>query len=444
MQNAPMYDVDAEEAALKRQLAIAEAMQLQSMAQPGGTETAAGGVAVKKSPLDAIAKIAQAYFGQKQIQNLDDKQRQLGERNRQDMRSELERYFTNIEGGSATIPGGGNSDAYGGQIDYKPDPRKAVLEAMTSRHPGMQQIGAAQMKSLTPAQMTPQDYLKLPGFDARSRIAAAQGGGVGALSPEKKPPLAVGGMLLDPDTMTVLQTNGPVPQQVRIAGDLYEINPTTKQYKKLDNAPKVTVNNNIPKGESEFDKAFGGAEGKRISAALEARPAQIDGLEAIANGKELLRQGIHTGITANLSKDVDKVWGKLSATEPEKAARTEQFVSYIGDVVVPRLKDFGGSDTVEELKYLQKVLAGDITMEASALNRVLQSAEHKMRRKIQATDDTVKAYREKGYRIPSVEPGVQAPPMAPGAPAPGVPTVPAKPGGVLTLEQYIKSRQGVK
>lgn len=425
--NQPMYDIDAEEAALKRQLAIAEAMQLQGMAPSGGTETAAGGVAIQKSPLEAVAKIAQAYFANKQIQSLDDKQRQLGERNRQDMRSELERYFTTIEGGNATIPGGEGTDAYGGQINYKPDPRKAVLEAMTSRHPGMQQIGTAQMKSLSAGQMTPKDFLGLSGYDPKSRVLAAQGGGVAALTPEKKPPLAVGGMLIDPDTMTVMQANGPLPQQVNIKGDLYEINPTTKQLKKLDNAPKVTVTNNIPKGESKFDEAFGTAEGKRVSEAIQLRPMQLDGVEAIANGRELLKQGIHTGITANLQKDVDKVWGKLSAQEPEKAARTEQFISYIGDVVVPRLKDFGGSDTVEELKYLQKILAGDITMEASALDRVLKSADHKLRRKIEATDKTVEFYREKGYRIPSVEPGVQAPPMAPGAPAPGVPIVPAKP-----------------
>lgn len=445
--NQLSYDFDNEQMELLRRMKVAQAMQEGSLAPMGPTEVVSGH-AVKRSPLEAIAKVAQAYFANKQVQSINDQQRELAGRRSGELKTGVADL---IEGLSAT-PGQATAvaDESGGHSGPAMDlkgaqemKRRAILNAVASNHPILQQLGGAQLKGLTPEQLSAKDFLGLSGYDPKSRVEAAQGGGLGALRPEKAKPMEVGGLLIDPDSMTVLQANGPVPKQVTIGGDLYEINPTTRQLKKLDNAPKITntTNVNIPKGESKFDESFGMAEGKRASALLEARPAQIDGLEAITNGRELLKQGIHTGITANLQKDVDKVWGKLSREEPEKAARTEQFVSYIGDVVVPRLKDFGGSDTVEELKYLQKVLAGDITMEASALDRVLQSADRKMRRKIQATDQTIEEYRKKGYSLPSVTPGVQVPPIAPGSPAPGVPAGPAQPP-VLSLDQYLQQRRG--
>ena len=65
----------------------------------------------------------------------------------------------------------------------------------------------------------------------------------------------------------------------------------------------------------------------------------------------------------------------------ERLANTETFRSYLGDVVIPGLKDFGGSDTVEELKYLQGVYAGDTTAQPKALKNMLERAENKIKAK---------------------------------------------------------------
>ena len=55
----------------------------------------------------------------------------------------------------------------------------------------------------------------------------------------------------------------------------------------------------------------------------------------------------------------------------------------IGEIVIPRLQQFGGNDSNEELKYLQKVVAGDLRMEPKAMLRVLESAERKTRNNIE-------------------------------------------------------------
>jgi hypothetical protein len=55
----------------------------------------------------------------------------------------------------------------------------------------------------------------------------------------------------------------------------------------------------------------------------------------------------------------------------------------IGEIVIPRLQQFGGNDSNEELKYLQRVVAGDLRMEPKAMLRVLESAEKKTRNNIE-------------------------------------------------------------
>jgi hypothetical protein len=49
-------------------------------------------------------------------------------------------------------------------------------------------------------------------------------------------------------------------------------------------------------------------------------------------------------------------------------------------VVIPRLRDFGGSDSNEELKYLNRVVGGDLEVEPKALERILMRADKKIRR----------------------------------------------------------------
>jgi hypothetical protein len=50
----------------------------------------------------------------------------------------------------------------------------------------------------------------------------------------------------------------------------------------------------------------------------------------------------------------------------------------IGEIVIPRLVQFGGNDSNEELKYLQKVVAGDQRLEPESMKRILKSAEKKI------------------------------------------------------------------
>jgi hypothetical protein len=54
----------------------------------------------------------------------------------------------------------------------------------------------------------------------------------------------------------------------------------------------------------------------------------------------------------------------------------------IGEIVIPRLQQFGGNDSNEELKYLQSVVAGNQRLEPESMKRTLISAEKKVQNNI--------------------------------------------------------------
>lgn len=103
-------------------------------------------------------------------------------------------------------------------------------------------------------------------------------------------------------------------------------------------------------------------------------------VDSLGEAKRILEAGdIFTGFYGSAGMMAAKATSKNNP----KVVRTEEFISYLGNVVVPRLKEFGGSDSNEELKYLQKIVGGDLSMEQEALKRVLNSAEKKINKGIE-------------------------------------------------------------
>ena len=117
----------------------------------------------------------------------------------------------------------------------------------------------------------------------------------------------------------------------------------------------------------------GGEVGKQV--------ANIQGkytaLGSITDALDMLDKGIYTGGYAPMQEAAAKYAGGI--LRKDRLANTQQFRAYIGDVVIPRLQEFGGNDSVEELNYLRSVMAGDTTMEGTAIKNILQKAERKIR-----------------------------------------------------------------
>lgn len=121
------------------------------------------------------------------------------------------------------------------------------------------------------------------------------------------------------------------------------------------------------------------AEAEKLGAETGKQKSLMQGKEdALASVKEankMLNQGIYSGAYANLKMKGAKYTPGVST---DTAARTEEFMAYIGNTVVPRLQEFGGNDSNEELRYLRGIMGGEITMEEKALKKILADSERKI------------------------------------------------------------------
>ena len=136
-------------------------------------------------------------------------------------------------------------------------------------------------------------------------------------------------------------------------------------------------------------------------------------LTSLKEGRDMLDKGIYSGFYGDIEKTIVKA---TPGADKGKAANTEQYLSHIGNIVIPRLKDFGGNDTVEELKYLQKVMAGTITIEEKAMRGILDSTERKLKAKMERLSKqagTVGLGNEAALGLPSGTPVAPAPTVAP-------------------------------
>ena len=135
-----------------------------------------------------------------------------------------------------------------------------------------------------------------------------------------------------------------------------------------------------------------GAAAKKAGEVIGANVANIETQfslkTAFDDAIKIVNQGIYAGAYGPEKQFVAKFTGVGS---PQKVENTEVFMANIGEIVIPRLQQFGGNDSNEELKYLQKVVAGDLRMEPKAMLRVLESAERKTRNNIERLQKQVSA-----------------------------------------------------
>ena len=117
--------------------------------------------------------------------------------------------------------------------------------------------------------------------------------------------------------------------------------------------------------------------GKVIGGNIANIESQFSLQTGVSDALKLIDKGIYAGAYGPEKGFVAKFSGGVIG-DPKKVQNTEVFMANIGEVVIPRLQQFGGNDSNEELKYLQKVVAGDQRLEPESMKRILASAEKKI------------------------------------------------------------------
>lgn len=179
----------------------------------------------------------------------------------------------------------------------------------------------------------------------------------------------------------------------------------------------TTVSVSSPTIQVDTGKA-GEAAGKILGTELVDVKGKESALDSIAEARSILNKGIYAGAYGPTKQFVAKYTGIGSA---EKVANTETFLAFIGETVVPRLKEFGGNDSEQELAYLNRIMGGDISVEPKALARILDSAERKINRGIERLRRQVQSGENKQSlttTLPPPRPEVMAPAPAPAPAAP--------------------------
>jgi hypothetical protein len=151
----------------------------------------------------------------------------------------------------------------------------------------------------------------------------------------------------------------------------------------------------IAKGQAQKAGEAGGTAVGKESAAIQGK---YTALSSIKDALDVVERGIYAGGYGPMEEALAK-YGAGVVGNKNRLVNTEEFRAYIGDVVIPRLQEFGGNDSVEELKYLRSVMAGETTLEQKSITRILQNADKKIRSGIQRLEAQQKAIG-KGEQLP--------------------------------------------
>lgn len=167
-QAAPTYNYETEQSDLIRRQKIADAMIAQGMTPMGPTETAAGGIAVKRSPLEGVAKVLQAYMGKQSTDKINAQETALGNRYQADLKSGMNDLITgmNAQPGAVAESQGNNPSAFvpghtNSMADAMEMRRKAVMEAIASNHPVLKDLGMSMLKQQQAGMLTGKDLKDL-------------------------------------------------------------------------------------------------------------------------------------------------------------------------------------------------------------------------------------------------------------------------------------------
>ena len=224
-----------------------------------------------------------------------------------------------------------------------------------------------------------------------SRILTTQLAELDKLDDKSKRTVVVGNALVDTTTGAEIYKGPDTQKYSEFAKTLIDagLTPGTEPFqkrmleyatKKVEGAGKGTGNVTI--GGINVDTGVASKEASKIIGQNVANVENQFSLEtAYKDALSLLNKGIYGGAFGPEQAAATKYSLGLLGNQ-KKLENTEVFLANIGEIVIPRLVQFGGNDSNEELKYLQNVVAGNQRLEPESMKRILASAEKKVQNNI--------------------------------------------------------------
>jgi hypothetical protein len=438
MSTLPTYDYETEQANLLRKMRMAEAMQQ-------------GGLAPIEAPpnngrvswTQGLAKLAQAYMGAKGVESVTDQQRQLGTRYKADLHKGVSDFIdgTSMTPGMQPAVTGNNPSAYvaptmmdaAGAAQTK---KSAIMQALASNHPVLQQLAMAEMKKASEGKLTPDKFLGHADAPTIKRLAEASG--LAGFQPkvDLKPatpgdayindsgqmqqPGAPGAAASSAAPAGFAKVDSPSPGidivRETTTGDLYQR--TATGLKKLDNAPKTTVqvtNSVSNKGESAFAKKIGELTATDVDEVRKASAVSQKMLPVLAKLEALNKNPTYSGPTADPSIWMGQVArmanipvdvAKLSGSEEYQAVIGKQIASYLtaGGGVGRSMTDADREAILSQFPTLVKTPEGRVRAVEMLRTAAMSDIEHSKR-----VEEEIKTQFPELGRVRSVAPANSSP-----------------------------------
>jgi hypothetical protein len=136
----------------------------------------------------------------------------------------------------------------------------------------------------------------------------------------------------------------------------------------------------------EAARAGGGEVGKQVAQV----GAGYKSLSYLTDALDIIKDGIYSGGYGPLQEATAK-FTKGVVGDAKRLSNTEEFRAYIGNVVIPMMAQLGGSDSNEELKKMEQIVAGDTTLEETAIKNIITSAQKAVRNDLARLEKQQKA-----------------------------------------------------
>jgi hypothetical protein len=313
-------------------------------------------------------------------QSADAEEGQAKGRYNEGLKGAIQNYFKTREGVPEQLQQGqgplANPDDL--QVDpaVKADPRKAMVEALTSQYAPLQELGKAEMSASSKQQMSQKDMYGLAShYTPDSVNAFVQTGDNRVLKPIQKTHVVNGqlvresgdgaapmGDFRDKYTNPAMMNGaaGPVLSQTNAAtGEL-----------KTFGSPLVQIDNSQNKGADALVQKLAGVNVDNLSASRDKAAGAAELLTTMQNAKQLLPKAT-TGFGAEARLSLQKMAALVGLSDPEAISSSEQLGATLAQNILSNVAKLKGAISDKEMPFLEKVAGGTLKSDPATLERVL-------------------------------------------------------------------------
>ena len=377
-------DFDTQSAAIARKRKVLEAMTEQYKVGDGRM---VGNSFIAPHWLEGVAQLGAAWKNRVGNKDLDTEESNLKKDYSAGLGEAVNNYFKTRDGSKETMEPTTLQDGTvlpSLEVRGEADPRRAVVDAMTSQYKPMQALGAAEFSTMGKqgAKMSEKEiYALADKYSPESVQQAAQAGDLSLLKP-KKTYMAVNNNLVD--------TSGQAPTVAGDYGDKYgsvsqvglgpdgkpivgQVEARSGRVNPLGNTgTTVNVDTSEKKGKEKLSEAMATANVKQIQDSHEQAKKAQESFEIFKHAKDLLPY-IKGGSWADVQLQARKAGNALHLTEDQSVAALEQVKAALQAQVSAKAHEFGTGNgfTDGDRKFVSEMVLSAPNLEPASLTRAV-------------------------------------------------------------------------